>query len=516
MKKNHTQEAALHLRRIHFFILLSSIACLVLFFGYRNHSVQMGLDELKILTDELKPILQVKEKEPFSALSNKWDKLRADISFHKYWVLTSEEIMEVTKEHAKLPHPETQTVDISSLDSCKNWNKIDRTDSSEFSTQLQIKNFYPSKCSWLGENVLFSELLPLNSNLEVSLLASDVQTKFKYIDIRSSIELENLRAVSNANDLDDCGRWSEIDRVDYQEFTRQLSNLVSFYCYWNNEDALVVIDGNTKSGGFVLVTPGKIMSWNKVTIESFKRQANRVKNSEIEKCGSIHVDNSIEKIRSNFKKIDSNKGALFCYWINSNYLIVMETLWDKLPLSVRNNQNYRDRVGFSFDEAFPGLTSLRELQEFYPEEFYIKESDSIRNISSKLRKALLDIEATISGIIIKQEVLLFGGPPLLVLLQLYFLLHYVNFVILCDRTRRTIFPWIGMYKDAFSKFVFGISLCIVPPFAMFLFANERVAQNDLIAWTVFAASVIISLLQLYFIRRFWRKRDETVILPKNS
>ena len=544
MKKDHTQEAALHLRRIHFFILLSSIACLVLLFGYRNHSVQMGLDELKILTDELKPILQVKEKESFSALSNKWDELRVDISFHKYWVLTSEKIIEITKEDAKLPysellhpelphlelphpelpHPETQTVDTLSLDSCKNWDNIYRTDSSEFSTQLQRQQFYLtqllyltqlqrqqfylSNCSWLGENTLFYAQLSFDSNSKAFIFTpdsqADSQEKNKYIMPLN--ESGNLRSVSSASNLDDCGRWSKVERNDYLEFTQKLSNLdVPFYCYWQDEDKLVVFNGKAKSEDVVLVTPEEVTSWDKVTLDSFKELANRVEDSEIEKCEGTHVDDSIEKIRSDFKKTTPNKGALFCYWINSNHLIVMKILWDKSLLPGIDIQNYRDRVGLSFDEAFPGLTSLRELQELYPEE-----SDSISNILSKLKKELLDIDATIAGISVKQEVLLFGGPPLLVLLQLYFLLHYANFVVLCDRTRRTIFPWIGMYKDRPSKFVFCVSLCIVPPFAMFLFANEQVAQNDLIAWTVFAVSAIISLLQLYFIIQFWLEKDETV------
>ena len=472
----------------------------------------MGLDELKILTGTLKPILQANKDRPLSALEdkplsvliNEWDNLRADISFHKYWVLTSEEIKEITKEDAKLPYPETQFADTSSLDSCENWGAIERTDSEKFSNQLKEQQFSDITCSWLGENTLFSARLSFDSNSKVFIFTPDSQENNERT--MSSIKPRNLREVSSADNLDGCGLWGDIVRNDYSEFTEQLSNFDGpFYCYWKGEDELAVLNGEVKLEGFVLVTPGKVTSWDEVTLDIFKEQANRVEDSEIEKCGGIRLDNSIEKVRSNFKEIISDKGVLSCYWINSNYLIVMEGLWDKLSLRGKNSQNYRDRVGFSFDEAFPELTSL-----IGSEKFYLKESDSIRNISLKLRKALLDIEATISGIIIKQEVLLFGGPPLLVLLQLYFLLHYVNFVILCDRTRRTIFPWIGIYKDVFSKCVFGASLCIVPPFAMFLFANERVAQNDLIAWAVFVVSVIISLLQLYFIIQFWFEKDGTV------
>ena len=149
-----------------------------------------------------------------------------------------------------------------------------------------------------------------------------------------------------------------------------------------------------------------------------------------------------------------------CYWINPNALVIAEIDWNKIPKIL---QSY---IGKKYEDAFPVLSSLED------DSSILMVTDLVSKIQTELerRHIKLDKSVLILGVPLKDNVLFAGSPVLLVVLQIYFLVHYRQ-LLNSNRQRNAKLPstpWIGVYDDLLARLIMILTLFLMPPLAILL------------------------------------------------
>lgn len=173
-----------------------------------------------------------------------------------------------------------------------------------------------------------------------------------------------------------------------------------------------------------------------------------------------------------------------------------------------------------FRDSFPDLSQYVLDREV--------ESSSFHQLAVALEGLVDNVDSDspplpVFGIGIPVGVLLSWGPMLLIVIQLYFLLHYRRFVRRVSSGGDVVtVPWIGIYEDRTSKLVFALSIIALPVIAS-IAASAGYNEDDLVvfgqtisdrslsvpasvfAWVALALTLLIGALTYWEIRSYYGK-----------
>ena len=501
MTREELTDIGLHLRGIHFFILVASIACFAVIFGYKNDSVESALKDLDTLLNVM-PSLDVSNTKSKSLQSAKSDWSRAREKLNTKVLL----VTDGSSTLSELPIPEVGPASVNDLSSCANWSEISRVDGQEFTDLLKQRGISNIECRWMGEDELF--VIPVVAEYEDKGYRVSPQNRTLLAHTPNS--LDDMSLVKSVINLDQCANWLDSGPIDTQDFENKFTDSdMPILCRWQDENSLIVIKAKLNySNQKFMVTPRRVSEWEKLEPSLFRLAARRTRGADLNLCsGEKPADTT--QYQDAFAAQASDNGFLLCYWYKEDILIVFtaslnENQW-------LNDQNLHDKIGFKFDVAFEELSQLEEFQalSFETDDLSINwEEDNVNEIREKLNKQRLEIgEATILGLPIKQEIILYGGPPLLVIMQVYFLLHFRQLLINLKH-RSHFIPWIGLYTDNYSKAVTIFTLTILPPTTMIFFAREDLGIETYLFGVVASISCFIAVFQAFVLSHYWRLPEE--------
>jgi hypothetical protein len=188
-------------------------------------------------------------------------------------------------------------------------------------------------------------------------------------------------------------------------------------------------------------------------------------------------------------KEESSVGASF-----TSHGIAVRTQPVDFPLfenHLRTYFNARDQAialtaGLSFEDAFPDLRRAAEgLESLTLHEF----SAYIERLTEE---SGTDIE--LFGARLPVDVLREWGLPVLIVMQLYLWLHVRMFA--AQRERKPLdstFPWIGAYRDFWSRFVTVASIALAPIAAIVLSLDARGSGVSCATWCLLLVVVVLSI-----------------------
>ena len=504
MHSEQLEELIKHLRQIHFFLILASIACLSIIYGYKDSRIDTALVELQDFLNVPPRMLNVSSDLTLEQAKIRWNQLTRKLKTTNVHAMSAPNVP-VDMDDVPLPTL-TATYDFA-IDGCAGWENISRFEYESFEKEMRQKGLASVDCGWIGEDQL----------LVVAIEIPDVPMWQVTAQGTASIDKEKVRYRSfqeadSPADLGSCGRWQDIQRSEYQSFTDEMfkNTEQSIWCVWTGENELVYWSGSMdRHDEIYLVTPNGVTATERVQL--FSSSAQRASFDNLNRCGGVAPGNVDEWSQALDGKGAGEAGradVILCFWSQDTHLVVFDIDWQQ---NTWVGEQYRDKVGYKFSRIYPNLAALEAdflddpLDTAVDRDSAITADDSLNSIRGKLNRQLVRLEDTsIAGIPLKQNVVLYGGPPLLVLLQLYFFLHFRQLLFRAPPDKGTAVAWIGAYTDGVSRTVFALTAVVVPPACLILLAQQRIVPQVALTAAICAASVAIAVLQAIAIRAVWR------------
>ncbi len=150
----------------------------------------------------------------------------------------------------------------------------------------------------------------------------------------------------------------------------------------------------------------------------------------------------------------------------------------------------------SFARNFPELSALTiDISDY--------NFDKLKSILEReSSKAQDDIE--LFGLTIPAVVIAKWGSLIIVIVQLYFILHLRALRQQTGPTRDlTLAPWIGVYPDMLSRMTTAVSACLLPPLLLGIITLPDIATNPGLV-IILAISVFLGAWAFYVMRMLWR------------
>ncbi len=505
MNKEDIANLGSHVRTVHFSVLMASIGLLIVIYGYNNISVHRAMDELELVKNHLARANE-NQGTSLSDVKEQWSQVIDSLAVTNIQAFSKTGEIQLDKLSLSL----STVASVENLENCNNWNRIERFDAEPFTNALNQQRVKFVNCEWLGENLLVVQRYTYEASEGHVYHVSD---KSPMVHALSDGLIPGM--ASNASDLGNCGNWSNINRSDFRPISNLLTS-VSFpvACTWLGEDELFIAKIQPTIG-LSLVTPEAAVPITESNAKSLISASRQIANNNLRDCaGTAPVQ--LTAFQQQLAQTVPDNEAKFCVWIGANSLLLFSVDWEKGKPII--HPELRSRIGMKFGDAFPYLAEvvgdLSELDNpgmfdsFETDPPEISSKESIDSIQTQLDKKRIEIgQATIAGIPIKQEILLYCTPPLLVILQLYFLLHHRNLVNQLSG-RKLVYPWLGFYDDTPSICVSGLTLCILPSLSMLLFMLAEFGIAQWILALLLLTSIILASLTARSLREFWKLPNE--------
>lgn len=198
--------------------------------------------------------------------------------------------------------------------------------------------------------------------------------------------------------------------------------------------------------------------------------------------------------------------------LRPNYHYVGHTPWGEINVPVEAveaplrvlpvliDQTNKDWSHESFAVNFPELTALAL-------DFSDRDFDQIRAIL-QITANQIQNEVAVFGLSIPAVVVAKWGGPILVIIQIYFLLHLSQFR---DRIRNggvvKTAPWIAIYPDPLSKAATVVSAVMFAPLTLAVVVFGDVVQEPILGVAVLA-SVGLAFFTIFVLREIWPRLGE--------
>ena len=508
MQDTDIKEIGLHLRKIQLLITVTIVGLIIFNFGYRNPQIGTALKELQFLEKMSEAWLPdgPKDSRTLLVLRTSWNSALEKIPVTDLQEFDTEGNL---KSSNSLPEFAPTTSD--NLDDCSGYSNIFRSRYNEHTKMLKEKDINSIECVWLSEDDLFTislTLPPSGLNWKLVTLSDENDTPVSRqsdspitITSNSTKPAGGIGQARGIESLDDCADWNEIARLEFTQFTDALKKLEwqgPVLCAWEGEDDLLIASGKFNRGEKYIVTDTDIEPIDSLGLDWAKPFLRRIEGQDLSTCaGTSRGEDSGQSYSRIIDKFGDD--ALMCYWINPNALIVARIAWKKLP-DLMGRQELRSYIGKEYTRAFPELFSLEGTNGWTVK-------DSVDEIRTQLerQRIQLDEDMSILGVPLKGNILLTGGPVLLIVLQLYFLVHYRQLLNWIRERKGNLppVPWIGVYHDFLARLIMILTLFLMPPSAILLLWSYVGSSFFL---CVAAISTAISLWQGRLIWSSWSLR----------
>ena len=493
MQDTDVREIGLHLRKIQFLISITIVGLMTIIFGYRNPQMVNAIKELQRLDNmpESWKLSGSEDSPTLLDLRKSWDEALEKIPIDGLLAFNTEGSIVGTD-----PLPELSRTTSDSLNNCAGYFTIERTNYVEYTERLREKSISSIKCAWLGENHLFvisSTSFPM-SKLNWLLVTftggqsatTDPDTFSSENDAPTSRRTGNdidvtlgprqsasqVTEALGAESLDQCKDWHSIERNDFTQFTNVINEFGwqgPVWCAWKGEDQLVFAPIDFHRGDQYppefhgsdqyMVTHNDIRAVDASRLDWTKPLLRRIEGKDFSSCLGTAKPENLDTLNRAIGH-DLQDEVYMCYWINPNNLVVGSIDWKKLPY-LEDRKDLTTYVGKEYTKAFPVLSFLESTETLNPQE----PVNAIANIL-KAQRIQLDENMSILGVPAKGNILLTGGPVLLIVLQLYFLVHFRHLLSkISENTAPPSVPWIGVYRDRLSRLIMLLTLCLIPPVA---------------------------------------------------
>ena len=447
MRENSIHALSLHLRRIHFWITVTTIGFIIVIFGYTDPTIRAAIDEMENLYrisehwDPDKP----DKKDVFNVQS-----FRAKL----FLIMTSQD----GKYDPSIFVPQLALTTADTLSNCGRYREIELVGYAEYSEGLKTENTDYIRCLWIGENQLIGFPVRFRNqpkwySLKVHTTQSDNRIERKEVQPPSPQDQKEMpvAVASNVKSLNQCSKWMDVQRNDFDEFTKFLEEKMKIdspvLCSWEGENELLIANVQTEwTGDTYLVTDGgEIMQ--------------------------IHIPSDLE-------------------------LTAIMKEWPDL----------KHHFGQEYSKIIPTLNNLIMPHLHHLEkEGKLNLQHPIDKNLIRLRRQLVPLEQINSSLHVPltPEILFIGGPCLLILLQCYFLTHYRQLIYLLQQIEDGLphSPWIGIYRDPLSLLMLSLTLLFMPPAVVVLLWCSEIVVSLHFTRATALISIMISTYQAFLIRR---------------
>lgn len=488
-------ERGTHLRRVHFFLVLTSMLVIGLPLFYQNRIAEKAISEANDLLAAAR-YMKLAENAPLSLARSKWGVIQVSPSPGSSIVIGSGEPRPPGFEDV---FRRNSPVFNGKLDGCLSWGAVTRSEWDDFPVE---KLPYAVQCVWLSEDrVLFRESVPPDSG---------VLTVVTPNGLREPTESEHRRAFTTRvsdGQLGECTGWGGVERSEYEEFLVVLEagalNLESIGCQWVDEDVLLVGPSSVIASEVFVISPNGVTRTDRSALSLLSTK--RIMGRRLDQCSRwdevalVDYSAMLERIS---QSVDPSQSVL-CRWLSEESILLNAFDWSTAPNSQIPEQ-LRPIVGLAFEVAFPNLSHAERESgsDVGPDGDW---SDlPIWRIKEELDRGRLSLEKiTVAGIALNRALFLFGAGPLICSLQLYFLLHFRQ----VSSREFFGFPWIGAYEDLPSRIVFGVSVVLFAPLALIRLATWDGGSQAIFVWMLASVSSGLAAWQGQSLWRYWQERE---------
>ncbi len=480
-------EKGTHLRRTHFFLVASTLLTISLPLGYQNPTTEAALSEVQELST-VADFLKVPENASFSLVKEKWNNVHPKP--------TDDTGVVVTRDGTRPPQDEdlfssSGPAVNGDLSDCADWTTVTRSSYDDFDISALPQAI---ECTWIGEDsVLYRRLEPR---------PIDEYSVATPTGLRPPTVAEHGRAATTmapTEQLGECTDWADVSRFEFADISVHVdaypSEENSIGCQWLGENSLLLGPPTIPAEERFVITPSGIEAIDRSIVPP--SQTDRPIGRQLEQCAAWDSVN-VADYSDFLSQLDSHisaEQAIFCRWLDRSSLLVYEIDWN-LESNRDIPQQVRDVAGADFEIAFPNLSQL----EYSADGFGEWNGKTVAAVEQQLHENRLEFdELSVIGISMNRNLLLYGAGPLICIIQLYFLLHFRQ----VNSRDLEGFPWIGTYPDWQSRAVFGISVALLAPTALWLLTLTQAEEEMGFTLLVAIASTGLATWQSFVLYRFW-------------
>ncbi len=499
-------EVGSHLRRVHFFLVAASVVCVAVTFGYRDLRISAAEEELERLAAFA---------DYAGALEANAGRIKRRLIGFRLVVDPSKAVLVGREGVEKRPAPILPDLEEAELEAdgadgirdCAEWGSIARSETADFDEVLGGAS-RTIRCRWLGENTLLYLEGPGPQPA-----ATDLR-----VAIPSGVSLARPEQVENVGGqgvrdlaLDDCAEWSDIKRTEFQDIAAAIKASGeqvdgTMPCRWIGEDSLLFAikspreEEDPKDVWIATPLATELRPFSELNTFGLRRIDGRALDQCAGSQDSSDYDDTalVALLDQRFEQGES----ILCKWIAPARLLAYPVEW-----GIKANQSVPERlrevVAKAYSAAFPNLWAIeeeiwQESEDFGEERPW--DDKPLVYIESYLQTRLLALDKLdVFGFPLNRTLLFYGGTGFIVLIQTYFLLHFRQLT----KIDCSLFPWVGLYEDRLSRTIFFLSVVMLPPVALWMFALQGLAPA---AWAVFASAILSTLIaagQAWDLRGRW-------------